>query len=81
MTHIAVVFRLSCLPKILHEFTHKERELFLRFVWGRSRLPLTSADFSQKFELLRFRGRHTSSVDEMLPLSHTCFFSVRSFVG
>ncbi|CAE7895047.1 Herc2, partial [Symbiodinium sp. KB8] len=29
----------------MEEFTPKERAMYLRFVWGRSRLPLTSAGF------------------------------------
>ena len=33
---------------MLEAFTHPERELFLRFVWGRTRLPLRAADFTQK---------------------------------
>ena len=33
---------------MLEAFTHPERELFLRFVWGRTRLPLRTADFTQK---------------------------------
>lgn len=30
---------------IMEEFTNTERSLFLRFVWGRTRLPRTIADF------------------------------------
>ena len=29
----------------MEEFSHVERSLFLRFVWGRTRLPRTLADF------------------------------------
>ena len=64
--------------EVLEEFTAKERELFLRFVWGRSRLPLTGADFTQKFQVIPFnmpRGDNTS-IDRMLPMSHTCFFQL-----
>lgn len=31
--------------EVLEEFTRLERSLFLRFVWGRARLPRTAADF------------------------------------
>lgn len=31
--------------EILSEFTNQERSLFLRFVWGRTRLPRTIEDF------------------------------------
>lgn len=39
---------------VLRSFTHEERSLFLRFVWGRSRLPLTAAEFSRPFKIQRF---------------------------
>jgi hypothetical protein len=38
--------------KVLEGFTHEERQMFLRFVYGQSRLPYNPADFTQKFELL-----------------------------
>ena len=31
--------------ELMEEFTDRERSLFLRFVWGRARLPRTIADF------------------------------------
>ena len=34
--------------EILAEFTNQERSLFLRFVWGRTRLPRSSIDFRGK---------------------------------
>ena len=37
--------------KVLSEFTAEERAMYLRFVWGRSRLPLTSKDFSMKHRI------------------------------
>ena len=30
---------------VMEEFSNAERSLFLRFVWGRTRLPRTIADF------------------------------------
>jgi hypothetical protein len=57
---------------VLTQFTTKEKELFLRFVWGRSRLPLTSEDFEQKFVLMTA----PDNSDETLPISHTCFFQL-----
>lgn len=30
---------------VMEEFSNQERSLFLRFVWGRTRLPRTIADF------------------------------------
>lgn len=31
--------------EVMEEFTNQERSLFLRFVWGRTRLPRTIPDF------------------------------------
>ena len=31
--------------EVMEEFSNSERSLFLRFVWGRTRLPRTIADF------------------------------------
>jgi hypothetical protein len=31
--------------EVMEEFSNAERSLFLRFVWGRTRLPRTIADF------------------------------------
>ena len=58
--------------EVLREFSHEERRLFLRFVWGQSRLPYNPADFTQKFEILSARDNSNGA----LPVSHTCFFSV-----
>jgi E3 ubiquitin-protein ligase HERC2 len=37
--------------RALREFTSEERSMYLRFVWGRSRLPLTSKDFPMKHQI------------------------------
>jgi len=57
----------------LREFTNEERSMFLRFTWGRSRLPLSAEAFPQRFKLQNF-GK--SPADNFLPVSHTCFFSL-----
>jgi len=57
----------------MEEFTNEERSMFIRFTWGRSRLPLTADSFPQRFKLQSF-GK--SPPDSYLPISHTCFFSV-----
>jgi len=64
--------------KVLHSFTHEERQMFLRFVFGQSRLPYNPADFTQKFELLAapYATRAGVDPDATLPKSHTCFFSL-----
>ena len=37
--------------RALREFTTEERSMYLRFVWGRSRLPLTSKEFTMKHQI------------------------------
>ena len=47
-----------------------------RFVWGRSRLPLTAEGFKdQRFRLQQF-PRTGRPADQYLPVAHTCFFSL-----
>ena len=50
--------------------TQPERSQFIRFVWGRSRLPLKGRPWPQTFKIQRCAGG-----DTMLPATHTCFFS------
>ena len=57
---------------VLTSFSHEERQLFIRFVWGQSRLPYNPSDFTQKFEI----WPHPRDDDRVLPVSHTCFFSL-----
>ena len=57
----------------INEFNQLERSALVRFVWGRSRLPLTAAAFTQRFKLQAFSR---SPADSYFPVSHTCFFSL-----
>ena len=57
----------------LREFNNEERSALVRFVWGRSRLPLNSAGFTQRFKI---QGFTRTPADMYLPVSHTCFFSL-----
>jgi len=59
--------------RILRSMSEQEKRMFLKFVWGRSRLPLTEAQFTQQFRLTRLSH---SSPDIALPVSHTCFFQL-----
>jgi len=62
---------------VLRDFNQPELRLFLRFVWGQSRLPATAAQFVQKFEIIDFHWEGgASSIDLALPKSHTCFFQL-----
>lgn len=63
--------------KVLRSFSHEERSTFLRFVWGRSRLPASEKEFPQLFKLQSFSKQQPGrSVDGYLPIAHTCFFAV-----
>jgi len=55
----------------MESFNQEERQMFLRFVWGRSRLPVSESDWTQQFTLQPMRAG-----DETLPIAHTCFFSI-----
>jgi hypothetical protein len=58
--------------EVLTEMSPKERSLFLRFVWGRSRLP-SGKDF-KNFSMTN--KSVSGNPDQYLPVSHTCFFTL-----
>jgi hypothetical protein len=63
--------------EVLEEFNHQQRCDFLRFVWARSHLPPTAAEFKQRFKIqspVTDGARQTP--DLYLPKAHTCFFSI-----
>lgn len=55
----------------LGEFSDEQRADFVRFAWGRSRLP--RGKWPQPFKLSKKGGRDAT---RSLPVAHTCFFSV-----
>ncbi len=55
--------------KVMESLSQKEQTGFIRFAWGRSRLPSKKEEFSMKMKL-------TSGGRAALPASHTCFFSI-----
>ena len=57
--------------KSMEMLSPEERSNFVRFVWGRSRLPLKGQPWPQTFKIQRCSGG-----DAMLPTTHTCFFSI-----
>ncbi|GLH06927.1 Probable E3 ubiquitin-protein ligase HERC2 [Gryllus bimaculatus] len=62
--------------KVMEEFSNQERSLFLRFVWGRTRLPRTIADFRGRDFVLQVLDKY-SPPDHFLPESYTCFFLLK----
>ncbi|OWZ24334.1 hypothetical protein PHMEG_000654 [Phytophthora megakarya] len=60
---------------VLGEFNDEQKSSFLRFVWGRSRLPTHAADFTQDFKISGL-PKAVGRADMYLPIAHTCFFSI-----
>lgn len=50
---------------VMEEFTNQERSLFLRFVWGRTRLPRTIADFRGRDFVLQVSIMCTTYTQEL----------------
>ena len=57
--------------EVFTEMNDEQRSAFLRFAWGRARLP-ASGSFRQ-FQITRYSCENS---DQYLPLSHTCFFTI-----
>lgn len=61
--------------EVLEESSLLQRELFLIFVWARSRMP-SRADLPTRFRLQQPSGTAQERPDEFLPTAQTCFFSL-----
>ncbi|XP_064637694.1 E3 ubiquitin-protein ligase HERC2-like isoform X2 [Lineus longissimus] len=61
---------------VMEDFSNSERSLFLRFVWGRTRLPRTIADFRGRDFVLQVLDKYNPP-DHFLPESYTCFFLLK----
>ena len=57
--------------RVMDSFTQDDRSKFLRFTWGRSRLP-REAKWDKPFKLTK----KNSDTDDVLPIAHTCFFQL-----
>ena len=57
---------------VLEGMNNDEKELFLRFVSGRSRLPSNAQDIGQRFQIMVVDRQ-----EDALPTSQTCFFQLR----
>ena len=63
--------------QVLEGFGDEDRQDFLHFVWGRSRLPATEAAWAAAGRGCRFKiSRNPSLGDGSMPVSHTCFFQI-----
>jgi hypothetical protein len=57
--------------RVLARFTPAERSSYLRFCWGRSKLPPEGTLWTSRHTISRLAGG-----DRALPMSHTCFFQL-----
>uniref|UniRef100_A0A3B3QN49 E3 ubiquitin-protein ligase HERC2 n=1 Tax=Paramormyrops kingsleyae TaxID=1676925 RepID=A0A3B3QN49_9TELE len=63
--------------EVMESFSNTERSLFLRFVWGRTRLPRTIADFRGRDFVVQQVLDKYNPPDHFLPESYTCFFLLK----
>jgi hypothetical protein len=54
-----------------NDFNDEQRAMYLTFVWGRSRLPTTAAEFDTNHKISSRSGG-----DAAFPMAHTCFFTI-----
>ncbi|XP_072935158.1 probable E3 ubiquitin-protein ligase HERC2 [Epargyreus clarus] len=62
--------------EVMEELSGSERALFLRFVWGRTRLPRAPQDPRQRDFVLQVLDKYQPP-DNFLPESYTCFFLLK----
>lgn len=58
--------------KLMESFSHEERRKFIRFAWGRSRLPLKGSHWTNEFQIIRAAQNECNYI----PIAHTCFFQI-----
>jgi len=58
--------------RVFEAFTHEQRSLYLKFVWGRNRLPIDVSRLSRKHEVRLFDNMNENG----FPIAHTCFFQL-----
>eukprot|EP00003_Mantamonas_plastica_P032754 TRINITY_DN905_c0_g1_i1.p1 TRINITY_DN905_c0_g1~~TRINITY_DN905_c0_g1_i1.p1 ORF type:complete len:276 (-),score=92.44 TRINITY_DN905_c0_g1_i1:284-1111(-) len=62
--------------RCMESYTPEERQDFLRFVWGRSRMPLTIEEMNQQQNPRFILSTAVRNSNQALPESHTCFFQL-----
>lgn len=58
---------------VMRGFTPEEQTKYVRFVWGRSRLPVSVEDWGRRHQINRLKKKEP---DKYLPIAHTCFFTL-----
>ena len=62
--------------EILNEFGDEKQQRFLRFSWGRTRLPLVEQGWTHRFVVSTSHIAKEISQDKFLPEASTCFFQL-----
>ena len=60
--------------RAFEEFTNEERSMFLKFVWGRARLPPADRLKEMPFKLVLLDDNRFTDHNSHFPEAHTCFF-------
>lgn len=62
--------------RTLEGFTEKEKRMYLKFVWGRSRLPPEDHLKECRHTVMLHQQSHYADHDIQFPEAHTCFFQI-----
>ena len=61
--------------QVLESFAPEQRRAFLKFIWGRNRLPFTEEDWGDARMRIHTKDCN-GNPDQYFPVAHTCFFSI-----
>jgi len=61
--------------QVLEAFSPEQRRAFLKFIWGRNRLPFTEEDWGDARMKIHTKDC-AGNPDQYFPIAHTCFFSI-----
>jgi hypothetical protein len=59
--------------EMFEKFTQDERKSYLKYVWGRSKIPTDCSDMEYKHKL-EIKGEYMDK--NGFPIAHTCFFTI-----
>ena len=62
--------------KFLESLNNNEKNLYIKFVWGRSKLPKDENGFKKDKHCITKMDCNEIEKDYLLPKSHTCFFTL-----
>ena len=76
LTFFAFLLDALASREILNEFGDEDQQRFLRFSWGRTRLPLVEQGWTHRFVVSTSHIAKEFSQDKFLPEASTCFFQL-----